>query len=108
APVDCEPPLPRFRVGDELALPPLRKALSLALLQGTVFAVEFAAQLGPDQAVDDADAARRVLDVDHRGVIARGDLYRRVFGSGRRAANQERHLEALAFHLARNVDHFVE
>ena len=64
--------------------------------------------LGPHQAVDDADAARGVLDVDHRALDSRRDLDRRVLGAGRGAADQQRHLEAFALHLLGDVDHLVE
>ena len=46
--------------------------------------------LGPAQPIDDADAPRRVLHVDDRPVILRGDLHRRVLRAGRRPADQER------------------
>src|SRR5215210_1332804 len=61
-----------------------------------------------DEVLHDADGARGVLYVYYGLLVAAGYLDRRVrLGCGR-APDQERQLEALALHLARNVDHLVE
>ena len=46
--------------------------------------------------------------MDDRPVILRRDLDRRVLGAGGRAADQQRHREPLALHLAGDVHHLVE
>ena len=51
---------------------------------------------------------RRVLDPDHGPVVPRVDLDRRVRPRGRRAADEERDLEALALQPRGEADHLVE
>ena len=56
----------------------------------------------------DPDRARRVRDVHDRPVVLRLDLDRGVGPRRRRAADQQRQLEALALHLAGHVAHLLE
>ena len=62
-----------------------------------------------EQARGDADGAAGVEHV-HRlaAQIVRADLDRGVDAAGRRAADEERHVEALALHLGGDVAHLVE
>ena len=56
----------------------------------------------------DADGARGIRHVDHSAVRIGGDLDRGVGAAGRRAADQQRLLHALALHFAGDVRHFLE
>ena len=54
------------------------------------------------------DRTRRVLDVNHRSVIARIYPDRRMRRRGGRTANQQRRVHLQALHLRGHVDHFVQ
>ena len=56
-----------------------------------------------------AHRAARVGDIDRLAApIVRMDFHRGMHAAGRRAADQERQIEALALHLGRDVAHFVK
>ena len=61
-----------------------------------------------EQARRDGDGAARVEHVHHGLAVEGGDLDRCVRAARRRAADEQRQLEALALHLARHVRHLVE
>ena len=65
-------------------------------------------RLAAEEAAHDPDRARRVEHVDDGRPVRGRDLHRRVDGARRGAADEERHGEPLALHLARDVDHLVE
>ena len=73
-----------------------------------VLGVEPRAALGVEEVRDDADDARGVEDVDDRLRVRGRDAHRRVLARRRRAADQQRQVEAAPLHLARDVDHLVE
>ncbi len=60
------------------------------------------------QTADDRHGARGVQDVDHRLAVTRRNLHRRVRLARGGTADEQRQFQALAFHLARHVCHFVE
>ena len=61
-----------------------------------------------EQARDDADDARGVEHVHRRLRVLGRDPHRGVLLRRRRAADQQRQVEAAPLHLARDVDHLVE
>ena len=62
-----------------------------------------------EQGGDDADGAARVVDIDGLAArVMRVNLDRGMDAARRRPADQQRHVEAGAFHLARHEAHFVE
>ena len=69
-------------------------------------------EIGPkgvaEQVGDDADGTRRVEHVNDGGVVIGRDLDRRMRLRRGRAADQQRHVEALAFHLGGDRAHFVQ
>ncbi|BAV52712.1 Uncharacterized protein MLTONO_p0242 (plasmid) [Mesorhizobium loti] len=61
------------------------------------------------QGRDHADRPAGIGDIDGLTPgIARVDLHRRMHATGRRAADQQWNVEALALHLGRHVHHLVE
>ena len=60
------------------------------------------------QARDDADGAARVEHVDRLPARKVGDLDGGVDAAGRRAADEQRHVETLALHLGGDMHHLVE
>ena len=67
------------------------------------------ARLRRQQARDDADGAARIGDIDRLpAFVARMDLHRGMDAAGRRAADQERDVEAFALHLGCHMHHLVE
>jgi hypothetical protein len=107
-PIDGKASSERLGVGHQFALPAAGKGLAFAFLGGAVVAVERGPLLRPDQPVYDAGGAGGVFHVHDCAVVSGRDFDRRVLGTGRRAADQQRDLETLAFHFAGDVDHFVE
>ena len=63
---------------------------------------------GVEKIGDDADHAGGVEDVHRRLAVLRRDADGRVLLRGRRAADEERQLDAAALHLLRDRDHLVE
>jgi hypothetical protein len=61
-----------------------------------------------EQAGGDGDGAAGVEDVDDRLAVVGGDLDGGVGAAGGGSADEQRELEALALHLAGDVDHLVE
>ena len=61
-----------------------------------------------EQAGGDGHGAAGVEDVDDGLAVVRRDLDGGVGAAGGGAADEQRQLEALALHLAGDVDHFVE
>ena len=58
---------------------------------------------------DDADGAARVVDIDRLPApVVRMDLHRRVHAARGRAADQQRHVEALPLHFGGDMAHLVE
>ena len=78
------------------------------LLGDAIVVVEAQAPLGLEQVRDDPDDARGVEDVQRRLSVGRRDLHGGVLARGRRAADQERQVEAAALHLVGDVHHLVE
>lgn len=93
---------------NELHLLPLLVRRDQLFLQLAVLLQEVGLQVLAEQAIDHADAARRVEHMDRRAMIGRSDLHGGVFGAGGGAADQERDVKAACFHLFGDVDHFVE
>ncbi len=60
------------------------------------------------QARRNADAARRIENMHGRAGIGGFDPHGGMNFRGRRTADQQRYVEAFAFHFRRDVDHFVE
>ena len=87
---------------------PLGVQLPQALLLEPVLAVEAAPGVRVEQVGHDADDARRVENVHGRMLVRGRDPHRRVLTRRRRAADQERQLEAAALHLLRHVHHLVQ
>jgi hypothetical protein len=93
--------------GERLALL-LGVLLAQAVLQLAVLAVEACLPLAVEQVRHHADDARRRRDV-HVGCEYSGAIFDAVCCfDGRRAADQQRQVEAASLHLARDVDHLVE
>ena len=82
--------------------------LAQPLLQLVIGVDERAAALGAQQAGDHVDDPRRVEHVNGRRRVLGRDLHRGVLPAGRRAADEERRLEAAPLHLARDQRHLVE
>ena len=62
-----------------------------------------------EQGGDDADGAARIVDIDGLAArVMRVNLDGGMDAARRRAADQQRHVEARTFHLARHEAHFVE
>ena len=96
----------RFGERHEWCLPLLRRVLHADLVVIAFHRRDVvAAQLGRDQARAHAHRARRIGHVHHRPAVVRRDLHGRVHARGRRAADQQRHGEAFALHLVRDVRH---
>ena len=91
-----------------------RRLLAVAdglVLRADVFASVRSSQLSsePSRLVTTETAAGGVRDVDGRAALVAGlDLHRGVHARRRRAADQQRDVEAFAFHLPADVDHLVE
>ena len=102
---------PRPCVGDRDALL-LRPPTGMALANLRVVGRNIRRHLGlvsTEQRRGDTDRAARVDHIDRLpGVIGRIDLHGGMDARGRRAADQQRHVEALTLHLARHVHHLVE
>ena len=75
---------------------------------GTMLGDEVGFVFVAEQAGGDGDGAAGVEDVDDGFAVVRGDFYGGVGAAGGCAADEQRKLEALALHLAGDVDHFVE
>src|SRR3546814_12557147 len=60
------------------------------------------------QVADHAHRLGGVVHMDHRAVVMRRDLHRRVQPAGGRPADQQGQLEALALHVLGEVHHLVE
>ena len=78
------------------------------LVLGAVLRDERRLALGAEEARRHGHGAARVEHVDDRLAVVRRDLHRRVRAAGRGAADEQRQLEALSLHLARDVRHLVE
>ena len=107
APGDRCPIGPRRRQRDELVLR-LRVDAAELLVVDAVLRHEGGLALVAEQARGHGDSAAGVEHVHDRLAVVRGDLHGGVRAARRRAADEQGQLEALALHLARHVDHFVE
>jgi hypothetical protein len=75
---------------------------------GVVGRDEGRAQVGRHQRLRDADRARGVLHPHRRRLVVGIDLQRGMRARSGCAADQQRHLETLPLHLARDVAHLLE
>jgi len=91
----------------------VRAPVKVRLDHPLVFNVEIgevvAALIVGQQLRDHADRAARIGDMHDRAVgVGRRHPQRGVDAARRRTADQQRHVEVLALHLAGDVDHLVE
>ena len=107
-PVDRRPVGPGVLDGDHRPLVLGGVALAQRLVVGLGLGEQLAAPFLGEQRRRHRDGAGGVLHPEHRTLVARRHLDRRVCPRGRRTADQQRDREALALHLAGEVHHLVQ
>lgn len=60
------------------------------------------------QTIDHPDTPRRIEHMHDRAIVHRGDLHRRVLGTGRGSADQQRQVHTGRLHLLGDEYHFVQ